>query len=83
MSAWAIFSCLKKKKKEGFGLAVLFHRKVGHREGGGIPALSSSGAATWGQPEIAVPMQMPLPEPGLGHIQCWLTAEISFIKSSV
>lgn len=68
------------EKTEGFGLAVLFHKKVGHREGRGIPALSSFVAATWGQPQITVPMQMLLPEPGLGHIQCWLTAEFFLYK---
>lgn len=45
------------------------------REGGRIPTLSSSAVATRVQPGIAVPTQMLQPEPGLGHIKCWPTAE--------
>jgi len=45
------------------------------REGGKTPACSSSSVATWVQPGIAVPTQMPQPGPGLGHIQCWPAAE--------
>lgn len=38
------------------------------------PALPSFLAAAWVQPVIAVLAEMPLPEPGLGHVQCWPTA---------
>lgn len=67
-----------KKKKEGFGLAVLFHRKVGHREGGGIPALSSSGQQPGDNLKLLCPCKCN--EPGLGHVQCLLTAEFFLHK---
>lgn len=45
---------------------------MGRRGGESCPP--SFLAAAWVQPIIAVLAEMPLPEPGLGHVQCWPTA---------